>query len=851
MKTLFKICIVSVLTLATITSCSRKKDNFVSRSYHSVTSKYNILFHGYEALAKGQKILNDEYKDNYWEILPVERMQVSEDFVLPGQTKNQDFERAEEKAVKAIQRHGMNIQGKEYNPQIDEAYLLLGQARYFDQRFIPALEAFNYILYKYPASDKINTAKVWREKTNMRLENDELAIVNLKRLLKQEALETQELSDATSILAQAYINTKSLDSALTQIKIASENTTKNFEKGRFNFIKGQLYNALTYKDSAIVAFDKVIDLNRKIPRRYLMAAHVEKAKNFDYDSGDKMAFLKHLTKLEKDRENRPYLDKIYHQIADFHLKSKHDSLAVTYYNKSLRQDSQDSRLVAKNYETLGDFYFDRNNYKLAGTYFDSTMTNQVVNSKPYRTIKRKRENLDDVIYYEGIAESTDSILNLVNMTEVERLAYFTSHTNQLRENIAKEKERLEIEARKADLAQTPDQMTNFAVKPRAGLPGAGSVSSFYFYNLTTVAYGKNQFSSVWGNLSNTDNWRWSSSNVGSFVAQTTTDSTGVVVEDNKLLNPEYYLAQIPTSAVVLASIKKERNYAYYQLGLIYKEKFKEYDRSKGKFLDLLDSDPEEKLILPSKYNLFKIYETLGKNDEAAIAKSYIVTKYPESRYAQILENPEAVALKDESSPESLYDVTYKLLEAQEYAQVIARSKKYISFFDGDPIVPKFSLLKATANGRLNGYDAYLKELNNVALAFASSPEGIKAKAVASQLQAVSDTVFKPNEASVMFKTVFKFDKDNKQEIADFKKTLDEVIPHIEFYNLTTSIDVYNPETTYIVVHGVESIDGAKGLVQLVKIEDRYKIERPYFGISTDNYRILQIHKLEKEYLKNQ
>jgi hypothetical protein len=31
-------------------------------------------------------------------------------------------------------------------------YLLLGKARYYDQRFIPALDAFNYILYKYPNS---------------------------------------------------------------------------------------------------------------------------------------------------------------------------------------------------------------------------------------------------------------------------------------------------------------------------------------------------------------------------------------------------------------------------------------------------------------------------------------------------------------------------------------------------------------------------------------------------------------------------------------------------------------------------------------------------------------------------
>jgi hypothetical protein len=66
---------------------------------------------------------------------------------------------AETKATKAIQKHSMNIDGRERNFQIDEAYLLLGKARYYDQRFIPALDAFNYILYKYPNSN-IYEAKI-------------------------------------------------------------------------------------------------------------------------------------------------------------------------------------------------------------------------------------------------------------------------------------------------------------------------------------------------------------------------------------------------------------------------------------------------------------------------------------------------------------------------------------------------------------------------------------------------------------------------------------------------------------------------------------------------------------------
>src|SRR5690606_11047865 len=194
--------------------------------------------------------------------------------------------------------------GKEKNPQIDEAYLLLGKARYFDQRFVPSLEAFNYILFKYPASDKINEAKVWREKTNIRLENNELAIKNLKRLIELETLEDQVLADATSALAQAYLQIEAKDSAFTQLTIAANITKKNNEKARFNFIRGQLYNEFDKKDSANLAFDEVIELHRKIPRAYYINAHLAKAANFDLETGNKLEFLEYLTDLEEDRENR-------------------------------------------------------------------------------------------------------------------------------------------------------------------------------------------------------------------------------------------------------------------------------------------------------------------------------------------------------------------------------------------------------------------------------------------------------------------------------------------------------------------------------------------------------------------
>lgn len=848
MKKPYKFILVFTLSLFFALSCSRKKDKFINRSFHAVTAEFNPLFNGYNALEQGKEVLNEAYFDNYWEVLPIERMQILEDIVLPSQSKNENFNRAEEKAAKAIQKHSMNIDGKERDPQMDEAYLLLGKARYFDQRFVPALEAFNYILYKYPASDKINQAKVWREKANIRLDNNDLAIENLKRLLKQEDLEGQDLADATSILAQAYLNIKVIDTAITQLEIASSATKNNDERGRYRFIQGQLYNKLGFKDSANMAFDKVIKLRRRTPRIYLISAYLEKVKNFDFQNGDKLEMVELLTKLEEYRENRPYLDKIYHQIGAYHLQNKQDSLAVSYYNKSLRTDTPDKLLKAKNYKTLGDINFNASVYATAGKYYDSTMSNLRLNSKPYRVIKRKRDNLKDVIYYERIARVNDSVLRLINLSEPERLAYFSTIIQDLKVEIEAEKEKKEAAARNTGLGASNNAIGS--LPPRTN--NQGTANNFYFYNPTTVAYGKNEFVKVWGDRKLKDNWRWASrgtlaeSNQNNQIAGPLSDAT---IEER--FDPDFYISKIPSTKKVIDSISQARNYAYYQLGLIYKEKYKEYELAKHKLQNLLDSNPAQRLILPAKYNLFKIYELLGQNAKATKIKSDIIESYPESRYAAILKNPELITERDQNSPESLYEALYKKHQNQEYAQVIFKSEEYIKTFDGTPIVPKFELLKATATARLHGYEAYEKAIKHLAITYANTPEGKQAQNIETNiLPKLSNKDFVSETDSVPFnyKIIYKFQNAAPKQVSEFKETLDVVLKKVRYYNLKSSFDVYNENTNFVVVHGIKSIQVAKTFNQLISIEDQKKITKSYFVAASPNYQIIQIHKNLDTYL---
>ncbi|MGB5820140.1 MAG: hypothetical protein WBG90_11710 [Saonia sp.] len=844
MKLQYKLILSTILVSIVFNACSTKKDAFINRNWHGLNTKYNVLYNGNVAFEEGREQLNASYRDDYWAILPVERLEVTEDIKLDSEDNTPQFILAEEKATKAIQKHSMDIKDEERNPQTDEAFLLLGKARYFDQRYIPALEAFNYILRKYVESDKLNEATIWREKVNIRLENEELALKNLKRLFKQEELKNQEYADGRAMMAQAYINLNIPDTAIQQLKIASAYTKKNPEKGRYYFIIGQLYDQQGYKDSANYAYDKIIALNRKSPRVYMINAHLKKIRNTELTEENKEELLEYLVDLEENRENRPFLDKIYRQKAEYFLTNRSDSLALVYFNKSLRATQNLPQLNALNYENLGEYYFDQNNYKIAGAYYDSTLTNLPDNTKKYRSIKKKLDNLEDVIAYEEVVQYVDSVTTLYQMPKEEQIAYFEAYI-------------AEIKQKEADAAEKEEKRLNAGIDAFAeSKAGKENKGKFYFYNIASLGYGKNDFRARWGERTLEDDWRWSNKNralpseaTGELISGTE-DSKEEITEEQKY-SVDFYMEQIPTDVAVIDSLRTEKNFANYQLGLIYKEKFKENFLAANKLDDVLKSDPEERLVLPSKYNLYKIYEEL-ESPLANGMKDDIIKNHPDSRYAEILLNPQAVLSDNADSPDARYSQLYKRYQNQEYLSVITGAEEHINKYTGDEIVPKFEMLKANAIGRLQGFDAFKEALNFVALNYPNNPEGKKAQQmVMEQLPKLEPKEFSPETESsgtANWKVVFPFKIRDNELALELKELLEQSIKDLNYRNVISK-DIYNLEDQFLVVHGFKSRDFALGYVELLKINKDYKVDNENFVILSSNYKIIQIHKNLENYKK--
>jgi hypothetical protein len=464
------------------------------------------------------------------------------------------------------------------------------------------------------------------------------------------------------------------------------------------------------------------------------------------------------------------------------------------------------------------------------------------NTKKYRTIKKKLDNLEDVITYESTVQYADSVITVYKMPVEGRKVYFQAYIDQLK-------------AKADELAAKEESRLNagFAAfgESKGGKENKGK---FYFYNITSLGYGKTDFKNKWGNRTLEDNWRWSTKNSSqgldlSAIGSGVQDDVQAEIPEDLKYSLDYYLDKVPTDVAVIDSLDRERNFANYQLGLIYKEKFKENMLASVKLERVLESTPEERLVLPSKYNLFKIYEEVG-SPLALDMKENIIRNHPSSRYAEILLNPQAVLEASEDSPEARYARLYQLFEAQEFLRVITGSEESINMFPGDPVVPKFEMLKATAIGRLQGYKEFKEALNYVALNYPNQPEGKKAQEmVAEQLPKLEANEFSAENGLASggnWKVIFPFKRSNDAAALRLKKRLEASIKDLNYSN-KVSKDIYNLEDEFVVVHGFKSRDYALGYVELLKNNKDYRIANENFVILSNNYKTVQIHKNIEDY----
>ena len=695
-----------IFTLIFIGGCSTEKNTRVSRAYHNVTAHYNVYFNGLESLKSGVEKINNSVDDDFTKLLPIFK---SSD-PGTGNVAKSDMENAILKASKLIKIHSITKKPKrkknrsqayiklaskeEYNNWIDDSYILMGKSYFYMKNYLAAIENLSYVVRKFSEEDSKYEAYIWLIRSYTELERYNDALELIQSVDASEDFPSKYDEEFALTVADFYIRQNEYQEAIPQLKVGIKKSSHKRDKERLKYILAQLYEETGQNELATETFREVAKMNP--PYQMAFNARINAAGAFS-GKGDVSKLKKQLRKMLRDSKNYDYRDQIYFALGNIFMTEGNKPIAIDNYVQSASASSINVYQRALSCLTLADIYFDDKNYKGAQSYYDSAMVVIDETYPNYQVIVDRYNSLTHLTDNLYTVEREDSLQHIASLTETERNDLISQWINEARE----EEQRL----RAAENTEQMDRNFFRMNQSRFGLNKQQQGSGWYFYNPTTVAYGKVEFEQVWGKRKLEDDWRRSNKHSASeFEAEeqenpeAQVDSVNIRIDDP--MERDYYLQDVPLTDEAMAESNHQIRDALFNAGRIFKQDFDNYERSIQEYEDLLKRYANNIYQLTCYFELWDLYKKVGNQDKSDYYKNLIVNNYPESKYAKYLVNPnffiELEARQD--SMNNLYQQAFYDYQQGNYAKAGQLAAQVKTLEPDTILLSKASFIETIANG---------------------------------------------------------------------------------------------------------------------------------------------------------
>ena len=758
-------------TLIILAGCNMKKNTATNRLYHSFTARYNIYYNGSQAFIEGNLEKEKSNKDNYTEMIPLYMVGNKQSRELgKGQ-----FDRAIEKSEKAIRLHSIKgkpewkskkkktardrewLGRKEYNPFIWKAWMLLGKAQFQKGAFDEAAATFSYMTRLYQTQPmQSGLAKAWLAKCYTELGwiyDAEDVIRNMSR----DSIDFRAVKDWDYTYADYYIHQGDYEKALPYLKKVIKHEKRNAQKAREWFLLGQIENMLGHREEAYRAFKKVVgchppyemEFNARIAQTEVMAA------------SDGRRMISKLKRMAASDNNQEYLDQVYYAIGNIYLHQGDTLQAIGAYEKGNKESVRNGIEKGVLLLTLGNLYWEMEKFSDAHRCYGEAIGLLDQERSDYEELSHRSKVLDELVPHTEAIHLQDSLLELSEMPEEERLAAIDRVIEALKQKEKEERERqldAEAEELQEQIQQQQGGMNNQPLNSQTTTSMATQQGNgqWYFYNPIAVSQGKTTFLQQWGRRENKDNWQRINVTVVSTTPETeeTDNEEGEMTEGQDSLqagglpeNPEdiasmgdqtsadsiasdtavtdslandpheraYYLAQIPFTEEQKTACHALIQDALFHAGIIFKDKLDNLSLSERHLRRLTDNYDEYEHLDEAWYHLFLLYSRWGDPEMADSCLNHLTEKHPESEWTILLTDPyyEENARFGEHIEDSLYAATYDGFKNDRYEMVKANAKLSESRFPQGENRDKFLFIEGLSllnEGDGDGSIARLKEV---------------------------------------------------------------------------------------------------------------------------------------------
>ncbi|HRO38778.1 MAG TPA: tetratricopeptide repeat protein [Flavobacteriales bacterium] len=728
-----------------IASCSTNKDAFLNRTFHRLTSRDNGWFNANEKLKETVAAMQKAHVDDYDEVLPIFVNGTEEE----ARAMVPELEICIEKCATVIDRHSMEIGGKEKNAWIDDAWFVIARSNFYKRNYYDASRTFDHISRRYKGEDRQMESKLWLARSSIELEQYAKAQTTLDEIKNQKQLPKRFPADQLSaVQADLDIHRGKVDEAITSLEHAVSITKTKADRIRWTFILAQLYQLKGRQDKAIAAYAKVTRMGPP----YELGFHAQVFQALALIHGNAKAIRQKLTRMLRDEKHKDHYDMILYALAELDLRDNLRGDAISHLKLSTRASTLDTRQKAKSFLKLADLYFDDKQYPSAQQYYDSTSTLLSEENPRYNEVLTRADVLGDLVVQLNIISREDSLQAFAKLDPAER-------EKRVRELI-RERERQEAEQQQA-AADAREVLAGTPLTPSK--PGnAGSGGAWYFYNPTQIARGLSDFRKKWGNRPNDDDWRRADKSGTALVdiAEEEMEDLGTASASNGESEPEWkkpesYLKDIPTDSAMLDSSNARICQALYLSGMIYKEKLKDVDNAIESFQVLNERFDDCRYTPESYYQLYRIYlakEQAGNFMDFGGSSSQhyaeiILERWPGSEFARLVRNPDQLQADEAArlAEDQAYQELYSQYKMGAFQGVIATCDGMLANEPDNHLLPKYGLLKAMAIGNLHLLGPFRDALTHVRDKWPGSDEAKAASALLAGLDQGSGSGTKTGE----------------------------------------------------------------------------------------------------------
>jgi tetratricopeptide (TPR) repeat protein len=688
------------------------KSNFLKRWNQNLNTRFNFAFNAATILDGVVGSAKQNFRDNYTQLLPFYNYALEN-----TRSQEKELDSIIHKCNNGILLHDLR------SDWIDDLYLLMGQAYFYQELFDSALITFQYINYafqpktkeevgydKYIGSNVNASGNVYTistpEKKNAVLRavshspaRNESLLWLTRTLIEQNRMgeawgltETLRRDESFpghlepwlhEMKAYYYYKLDQQDSAAVHLEKALSNAENLQERSRWEYLAAQLYERSGKKEKADAMYEKAIGhTTDPILEAYARIAQIRLATG--EDGAEKIRKnIEALMSMAKKARYEEYRHIIYFAASQLEIDRRDTTAAISMLRKSLASNSNDTELKNVSFVRLADLAYEKAIYPLAAAYYDSSDLEDL-EPEQQQEIENRKLILADIVFHLENIRVEDSLQKIALMPEKEREEYVRSLSRKLRKEKGLKEELNQMVGGSAPAGNSPLQQTQ---APDLFAGNSSNKGEWYFYNASLKGQGQKQFQGKWGSRPNLDNWRRN--------AAVSAQINAVMAKENlAALNPPKTLsnlksqptdltvdglkANLPLTAEAMEISRDTVEYSLYQLGKLFNDKLGDCSGAIRYYEELLNRFPQAATQEEALFVLTVCYQKNGNKAKSNFYKSFLQKDHSQGRYVKYLNNPEK--LKEETnaftrSATQSYEEVYTLFIEGKFDQALVLKKK--------------------------------------------------------------------------------------------------------------------------------------------------------------------------------